>query len=216
MTTLCDTSDMRFPHGVLRGALGAAPTLAAVAAERGDAGARDLVTFYDTVLAFLHVHHGAEDALLWPLLRQRAPSEGALLDRMEAQHAGVGEMYERARAALQTYAADPSESAALVAAVAALLAELEAHLQEEEREILPLAARTVTQDEWGALPGWAMQHFTGEQWLLLGLLFETMTPAEQETTLHHMPPAVAGAWAESGRERFGAFAATVRGTAAVG
>jgi hypothetical protein len=43
-----------------------------------------------------------------------------------------------------------------------------------------------------------------------------MTPTEQATTLHHMPPAVAESWTGSGRDRFDAFAAAVRGTAAVG
>jgi iron-sulfur cluster repair protein YtfE (RIC family) len=40
--------------------------------------------------AMLHHHHAGEDALLWPLLRDRAPTAVTQdLDMAEAQHAGI-------------------------------------------------------------------------------------------------------------------------------
>ena len=39
---------------------------------------------------FLHMHHTGEDVGLWPLIRSRNPSAGALLDRMDADHKRIG------------------------------------------------------------------------------------------------------------------------------
>ena len=36
------------------------------------------------------MHHTGEDVGLWPLIRSRNPSAGALLDRMDADHKRIG------------------------------------------------------------------------------------------------------------------------------
>ncbi len=212
LTRTCDTSDMYIPHGMLRGAFASARDVIGTGSSSERAA---LITgFYANVLAFLHAHHGAEDALLWPLLRERAPEHAALLDRMEAQHAAVDEVTLAASRALDAYSAAPTgeHATALAAAIRRLAVELDVHLVEEEREILPLAAVTVSQDEWGALPGWAMGHFTGDRiWLVLGLLFEQMTDAQVETTLHHVPDSVRELWNTTGGADFATFIAAVRG-----
>jgi hypothetical protein len=89
---------------------------------------------------------------------------------------------------------------------------LNVHLVEEEREILPLAAVTVSQDEWGGLPGWAVSHFAGDKiWLVLGLLFEQMTEAQAATTLQHIPDGVREMWAATGSRDFATMIEGVRG-----
>ena len=171
-------------------------------------------SFYANVLEFLRVHHGAEDALLWPLLRERAPEHTALLDRMDAQHAAVEEVSEAAQSAVAAYAASPTQATAtaLVASLRHLLIELDAHLVDEEREILPLAAVTVSQDEWGSLPGWAMSHFAGDKvWLVFGLLFEEMNDEQVATTLAHMPAASRATWAATGETAYRDFMSAARG-----
>lgn len=210
----CDTSDMRFPHGMLRDAFAQAGDLINGAGPGDREQAATVASFYQNVLAFLRVHHGAEDELLWPLLRERAPQHAALLDRMENQHEAVDEVTGATDRAVAAYGADPTSehAAALVAAVRRLAIELDLHLVDEEREILPLAATTLSQDEWGALPGWAMGHFQGDKtWLVLGLIFQQMTPEETATTLEHMPPAAREMWAATGASEFSAFMTAVRG-----
>jgi len=213
LTRTCDTSDMFIPHGMLRQAF-ANDVIGAGSSE--DRKRAPLITsFYANVLAFLHAHHAAEDALLWPLLRARAPERAALLERMEAQHAAVDEVTLAASRALDAYSATPTEESArsLAAAIRRLAVELDAHLVEEERETLPLAAVTVSQDEWGALPGWAMGHFTGDKmWLVLGLLFEQMTDVQVATTLQHIPGPVREAWETTGSRDFTTLIAAVRGS----
>ena len=214
LTTTCDTSDMYIPHGMLRSAFAIAGDVIG-AGPFADGDRTELISsFYANVLAFLHAHHGAEDALLWPLLRDRAPEQAALLDRMDGQHAAIEEVAVVASRALSGYSSAPTEEGAhaLIAAIRRLAAELDVHLAEEEREILPLAAVTVSQDEWGSLPGWAMGHFSGDKiWLVLGLIFEQMTDAQVSATLAHVPSALREMWATTGHRDFAALIAAVRG-----
>lgn len=210
----CDTSDMRFPHGMFRTAFGEAPSLIDATSPGDRERANRLGSLYANVLAFLRAHHGAEDELLWPLLRVRAPEHQALLDRMENQHQAVDEVTSAAEKAIAAYQADPcvARGQALVVALRRLSIELDAHLVEEEREILPLAAVTVAQEEWGQMPGWAAQHFQGDRFgLMVGLLFEQMTPEEVAATLGHLPPAFQQMWRESGERDYRAFMADLRG-----
>jgi len=212
-TQRCDTSDMRFPHGMLRDAFAEAGDLIDAVATGDRERATKVCSFYENVLDFLRVHHGAEDELLWPLLRQRAPDQGALLDRMDTQHAAVEEVSGSASRAVAAYASTPDETtaAALTAALRRLAIELDAHLVDEEREILPVAAVTVSQEEWGAMPGWALRHFSGDKpWLVFGLLFNQMSDAERATTLEHMPVPVREMWAARGDRDFRAFMSAVR------
>ena len=214
LTRTCDTSDMFIPHGMFRDAFGRAGDLVDAGASADGQRAAIVVTFYENVLAFLHAHHGAEDAMLWPLLRERAPEQAALLDRMDAQHAAVDEVITTALRKLAAYSTAPTAATAtsLVTAIHRLAVELDAHLVEEEREILPLAAVTVSQDEWGALPGWAMSHFTGDKiWLVLGLLFEQMTDAQVATTLKHVPAPVREMWTTTGNREFATLISAARG-----
>lgn len=134
LTRTCDTSDMFIPHGMLRQAFANDVIGAGSSADRKRAPL--ITSFYANVLAFLHAHHAAEDALLWPLLRARAPERAALLERMEAQHAAVDEVTLAASRALDAYSATPTEESArsLAAAIRRLAVELDAHLVEEERE----------------------------------------------------------------------------------
>jgi hypothetical protein len=81
-----DTTMMSVVHDALRRDL--ARTTAALAespppdAERRVAIGRHVTWMMD----FLHHHHDGEDRGLWPLVRQRNPAAGELLDGMEADH----------------------------------------------------------------------------------------------------------------------------------
>ena len=54
---------------------------------------RQLITsFYGNVIAFLHVHHHGEEALVFPLLRERCAGQLELIDAVAAQHRDVDEL----------------------------------------------------------------------------------------------------------------------------
>ena len=94
----------------------------------------------------LHLHHTAEDTIVWPALRQRlAHSEHAqsVLDAMEAEHAKIGPLL----AAVDDAFAEP-DGDRLGDAADALTTELTGHLSHEERDGLPLIGVALTAAEW--------------------------------------------------------------------
>jgi hypothetical protein len=82
---------------------------------------------------------------------------------------------------------------------------------EEEVEILPLASRMMSPEEWGAMPGHAMVNFTGDKiWLILGLIFEQMNEEGLAFTFSLLPPPVVEMWKTSGEAAFKEFIGRVR------
>jgi hypothetical protein len=101
---------------------------------------------WETFKRQLHLHHTAEDAIVWPALRQRlAHSEHAqsVLDAMEAEHAQIDPLL----AAVDEAFADAGRRS-LGDRVGALTTSLTAHLTHEERDGLPLIGVALTAAEW--------------------------------------------------------------------
>jgi iron-sulfur cluster repair protein YtfE (RIC family) len=210
---LTDTSDMIQFHRVFREALGsAAPLVGSVAA--GDRDRAELVaSYYANVLALLHGHHAGEDVLVWPRLVERAPEDAQTVMRIADQHVGVLAELETAEERLVAWRADPQiESGAILAAsLATLGAELSLHLDDEERVILPIAARHMSPAEWGELPSHGMANFRGDKaWLVMGLVREQMRPEQIVEMEAHMPPPVLEFWNSLGRPQYEAFVAELR------
>jgi hypothetical protein len=101
----------------------------------------------------LHLHHTAEDAIVWPALRQRlAHSDHArsVLDAMESEHqqidpllAAVDDAFARARTDGR-----PGPGPSVADAADALTIALTGHLTHEERDGLPLIGTALTAAEW--------------------------------------------------------------------
>jgi Hemerythrin HHE cation binding domain len=95
----------------------------------------------------LHLHHTAEDQIIWPVLRPRlAHSEHALsvLDAMEAEH----DLIDPLLAAVDTaFSGAPDQLAGTIDALATTLT---GHLGHEERDGLPLIGVALTAAEWRA------------------------------------------------------------------
>lgn len=208
-----DTSDMLIPHGVFRSFFGTAVQIVAGTS----AGDRDEVaavqSYIDNVLRFLDAHHGGEDALLWPLLTERCAGESELIARMEGEHDTIHRRRDEAGAALDAWYASPTPEAGdeLGRALANLRVEVERHFGEEEQEILPLASLHVSPEEWGALPGHAMAHFSGDKiWLILGLIFEQMNAEQLAFIFTVLPPPVVEMWHTNGEAAFDGLIRRVR------
>ena len=108
--------------------------------------------FYSAMLAYLKtfpeiLHHPKEDQFLFRRLRARCPSVNALLDELEEQHR-IGALQ---LAALHTTLAAASAQDHIDAFAEALSAYAEsqrAHIRVEEEQILPLAERELTTEDW--------------------------------------------------------------------
>jgi len=98
-------------------------------------------------------------------------------------------------------------------ALAALQATLIPHLDEEEADVLPLAAAHMNAAEWGQLPGHAMGHFQGDKiWLIIGLIRANFTQQQRDMMLDHMPPPAREMWENVGERSFNELIAEVRQT----
>ncbi len=90
-----------------------------------------------TFRAVLDDHHAAEDARLFPALRAAEPSLAAVLDELDAQHAGLDALLDRVGAAVDALPADGA-----AAALDELAAVLVPHLDLEEEHLVPVMLRT--------------------------------------------------------------------------
>lgn len=210
---LADTSDMIQLHCVFREALASAAPLVGSVAPSDHERVELVHAYYFNVLALLRGHHEGEDELVWPKLVERAPDQADTITRIAGQHDGVLSSMDEACQLLEAWKSDPQidRGAKLAAALATLGAELAAHLDEEERVILPIAAQHLTAPEWGELPAHGMQHFTGDKvWLILGLIQEQMRPEQIAVMEAHMPPPVLEFWTGTGRAMFTDFVGRLR------
>lgn len=145
-----DTRMMGIVHSALKRDLSRARNvLSAEPAPRG----RQRVALGEHVswmLDFLHGHHSGEDAGLWPLVRQRNPDAGELLDSMEADHARIAPAADAAAAATAEYTATTTDAprVALVQALNDLLEVLVPHLDREVAEAMPVVATSISDREW--------------------------------------------------------------------
>jgi len=135
---------------------------AAAAADLADPAKRQSVAAgWELFKRELHLHHTAEDELIWPALRPRlAHSENALsvLDAMEEEHERIDPLLAAVDAAFaqRDETAGPGHGAAddwpgedrLADVIEVLASTLTGHLAHEERDGLPLIGVALTAAEW--------------------------------------------------------------------
>jgi hemerythrin-like domain-containing protein len=189
-----DTTMMGVVHDALRRDLVRLQTALSGSPPPGEAQRRALAEHIDWMMDFLHRHHHGEDSGLWPLVRQRTPQAGPLLDRMEADHAQITLAVELLRQAAGRYRASGSDLARAnaAAALSALAGPLLPHLRGEEDEAMPLVSATLTDAEWRAwdhqhnVRGKSLSQLADEgHWLMDGL-----DPDRRDVLLHLVPAPV--------------------------
>jgi len=155
MTTVtqpADTRMMGIVHGALRRDL--LRTRAAVTTEPYPRGRqrRALGEHVVWMMDFLHAHHTSEDEGLWPLVRERNPAAGALLDSLEAEHSRIAPAVAALTAVGRRYEATEADEprAELIVALDALVAVLFPHLDREVDEAMPVVSASITQAEYRA------------------------------------------------------------------
>ncbi len=143
----------------------------------------------------LHLHHTAEDDLVWPALRERlghSPHALSVLDEMAAEHEQIDPLLAAVDAgfAAATGPADSHPGADRLAdAVDALTTSLGGHLSHEEKDGLPLIGVALTAAEWRGV-GFKIVRRNGLSagsemfsWML-----SAATPDEAHGVLSQLPP----------------------------
>ncbi|MGY1821738.1 hemerythrin domain-containing protein [Geodermatophilus sp. SYSU D00079] len=187
---LTDVHDMVVVHRGFRREFRLLPELVRRVPAGDTARAAVLAAHTRLVLTALHLHHTAEDELLWPRLLERAAPDAALVHRMEAQHEQVERHTGRLTVALTRWEAEarPAVTEEVAATLDALRTALLEHLDEEEREILPLAARHVSPEEWDQLGQHGIAAMSRSQLpLVFGAVLEEATPEEAVEMLAKLP-----------------------------
>lgn len=156
--------------------------LADAARHPRDVGHQALIEEHIAVtLSVLHHHHAEEDNWLWPTLRGRAPTAGPALDRLEVQHAQIDPLIATA-----------ADSSGPLPERAPVLAELDeainAHLDEEERLILPLSTAHISAEEWDAFGQRALASIPRRYMpIVLGWVSREATPQEWAPVRQMLP-----------------------------
>lgn len=184
-----DTRSMGIVHSALRRDL--KRTRIALETEPYPAGnrRRALAAHVRWMMHFLRMHHTAEDVGLWPLVRARNPSAGAMLDRMDADHKLIEPSIATVERAAQQYGGDGSARPRLLVALSGLDAVLLPHLEREELEMMPIVRATITDAEYLAVE---REHFVKPKgfrelgaeapWIIDGV-----TPADREVIVGVVP-----------------------------
>ncbi len=117
-----DATDMVVVHRVFRREFQNMPGLISAVPARDTARARIVGNHVKFMVAALHHHHAAEDDVVWPRLRSRASGHEVDVRRMLDEHAEIASAVDR----------------------------VDRHLDDEERNAVPLIEEHLTQQEWAA------------------------------------------------------------------
>jgi hypothetical protein len=153
----------------------------------------------------LHLHHTAEDEIIWPVLRPRlAHSEQALsvLDAMEEEHERIDPLLAAVDAAFRQRdeAIGPAGAGAdddwpgedrLADVIDVLASTLTGHLAHEERDCLPLIGVALTAAEWrGVGVKMARQNGLSEGGEMFAWILDGAGREDAAATLGTLPPPV--------------------------
>jgi hypothetical protein len=187
-----DTRMMGIVHDALRRDLERARAVLTVEPYPRGRQRRALGEHMAWLMDVLHSHHTGEDEGLWPLVRERNPAAGPLLDSLDADHRRIAPAMKTLTAAGRRYAATTGDEARgeLVAALDGLTAALMPHLEREVEEAMPIVSAAITEAEWQA---WSHRYnVKPKSFIQLGLeghwLLESIDPEGYQVVVNQVPP----------------------------
>ena len=188
---MADSRDMFVIHDMFRREFEAIPALVSKVSE-GDGAQVAIVADHVTwMVRFLHTHHEGEDLLVWPKLLERGPAEiDPLIHTMEAQHEGLAHALDDlgVKAADWRTTSTAPEQGALAGAATELLLRITEHLDLEERKVLPLIDKYLTEKEWKQIGGHGLKMMSYRQLkVAFGMILNESTPEQVEIMRHTIP-----------------------------
>ena len=193
MPTPIDVRDMRIVHETFRRAYDESARLVRAAPRASAARVSFLADHIDFGLSMLHHHHESEDLLLYPLLMERVPEHAVLTAEVEAEHRQVSDALASVSAACADWRVRPGSDTgeALGSALEALNEVLAPHLDHEEHTIVPLAAVTLTQQEWDAMGEHSRAAIPRDRMpLAFGMLLEPLGAEDRAHMMAQLPTPV--------------------------
>ncbi len=179
--------------------------------------AREVSGHLEYVGRCLHHHHTAEDELAWPILLERVPGELApIVTLMESQHERVDALLDDVTDLRGRWerTADAVTRDRLADVLDTLYAHLAEHLDAEEERMLPIAARTLTHEEWHAIGERARRQTPrSELFLTFGMFQHDGDPEVLARMLAKAPSPVRRLVPRLARRAFRRHALRIHGTA---
>ena len=188
-----DVRDMAIVHRTFRNAYEESARLVRAAPSPSPERVTFLADHIDFGIAALHHHHEGEDELLYPKLIQRVPEQAPMTEQVEHEHLAIKTALEAASAACAAWRQRPSAETgeALAAALDHLNAVVQPHLDDEENKVVPLAAVTLTQQEWDAMGkqgvAWIPRNKRG---IAFGMILEPLGDADRAYMMRSLPAPV--------------------------
>jgi hemerythrin-like domain-containing protein len=188
-----DVRDMAIVHRTFREGYAEAARLVRAAPAPPPKRVAFIGDHIDFLIGMLHTHHEGEDELLYPKLIERVPDQASMTKEVEHEHELIRKALDAASAACTTWRGQPSTEtgAALAAALDELNSVARRHLDAEEHKIVPLAAVTLTQQEWDALGEHAVAQIPRtKQAIAFGMLLEPLNDTDRAHMKRVLPPPV--------------------------
>jgi hemerythrin-like domain-containing protein len=212
-TNPIEVRDMAIIHQTFRRAYEEAAQLVRANPTPSPARVTFLADHIDFGLTMLHHHHEGEDEILYPLLVERVPDHATRTEQIDEEHQAVKGTIDAAQRACARWRSAPSEvtGTALAAALDEVNSALVPHLDNEEREVVPLAAVTVTQKEWDSLAKHGIASIPGNKRLIaFGMILEPLNETDRVYMLANLPPPVKVLYRLVGKRAWSKYATTLR------
>ncbi|MFC4066917.1 hemerythrin domain-containing protein [Actinoplanes subglobosus] len=175
--------------------------------------ARQLSRYGREYIAGLHHHHATEDALIWPLLHERARLHHELVDRMEMQHEALDVTLTAVEERLSAWelTAEATDRDAAADSVEEHLRVLLEHIDDEEQLVMPMVEQYLTGEEWERVGRAGMENLPKEKVLVaLGAILEEADDEERRFFLAKVPLAGRVLWRLVGRRQYARQMALLR------
>lgn len=180
-----DPFQMEMIHRTFRVEFGNLPGLIRAVQPGDTKRSRFVGNYVGNMIAVLHHHHAAEDAMLWPTLCDRIPSYDHGIQRAQDEHVGIAELIAKVQSVRPSWmgTAEPRLAEQLGAAVAELSVGASEHFDYEEQELLPLIGEYIAPQEWQAFIDRGAAYVNPRNlWFALayaGVLLRDATPEER-------------------------------------
>ena len=203
--TLCNgTAEMRVVHNAFLSGSRDAPALIRSTPAWDPRRSESVGHYIAEIDATLHTHHESEDELLWDRLEKRAPGCALHVGQMRAHHAEVSRLLAKAAPLLTAWraSADPKYGAELADAYEELLSVLKVHLRREVVEVVPVAEKVITAEEWKHLGDHSMDAIPKSRLLVqLGMMLAA-SPGESRQMFDELPMPIRFMYRLVGRRQF--------------
>jgi len=188
-----DVRDMAIVHRTFRKAYEESARLVRAAPAPSPGRVTFLADHIDFAIAMLHDHHEGEDELLYPKLIERVPEQAAMTEQVDHEHQLIKTALDATSAVCATWRQRPSAETgeALAAALDHLNTVVQPHLDDEEQKVVPLAAVTLTQQEWDALGKHGVAHIPrNKRGIAFGMILEPLDEADRAFMKGFLPAPV--------------------------